>query len=403
MVVADHGDVHPGILVRQPYEDADIGHAKVGVLADRLRRIRPDAVVELWRVDVVTMVLEEHWQPSDFDLVVDATADRTVRSAIERRRSAHRTSWPALAAVLIGHNARRGIAAVSYPVSSGAGADALRRLGLAARAEPNSMADLVDDFFPDPPRGTLFQPEPGCSEVTFVGSASDVAGLAGQLLTGVLYALAAQSGREGMLALIVRMPAAPDTSIRSPIRWFRWPNDVVLNTANSRQEVRLASTAVAEMRAEARRGARVRSEWVETGGSLLGGFDDAAGVVGVDQATGPPPDSLYSEVHFEHGIEGVKQRIAAQRAATARVTTFVGLWHSHPYGSALPSQTDEEGMRELVLPLEKAPPRALLLIVGGQSGRCLPPATAPVPLASLRCPGRCSRSRRSARQGSTRD
>jgi integrative and conjugative element protein (TIGR02256 family) len=172
-----------------------------------------------------------------------------------------------------------------------------------------------------------------------------------------------------MVGLVVRMPASPNAPATGAAAWFRWPNDTVLRTADNRHEVRLAASAVAEMRAEARRGARVRAPQVETGGSLLGGFDAAASVVWVDEATGPPSDSLLSEVHFQHGTMGVEERIAARRTATARVTTFVGMWHTHPYGLAAPSPTDEEGMQELVLPVAKAPPRALLLIAGGQSQR----------------------------------
>jgi integrative and conjugative element protein (TIGR02256 family) len=108
---------------------------------------------------------------------------------------------------------------------------------------------------------------------------------------------------------------------------------------------------------------------VETGGSLLGGFDPAAGVVWVDEATGPPPDSLLSAVHFQHGTTGVEEHLAARRTATARMTTFVGMWHTHPDGPAAPSPTDEAGMRELVLPVANAPPRAMLLIAGGQPER----------------------------------
>ena len=99
-------------------------------------------------------------------------------------------------------------------------------------------------------------------------------------------------------------------------------------------EVRLAAPAVAETWAEARRSARVSAGRVETGGSLLGGFDADAGVVWIDEATGPPPNSWLSEAHFEHGTDGVEARIAARRSATTRVTAFVGMWHSHPSGSA---------------------------------------------------------------------
>jgi molybdopterin/thiamine biosynthesis adenylyltransferase/proteasome lid subunit RPN8/RPN11 len=368
VVVADHGIVHPGILVRQPYDDPDVGQPKALILAERLARIRPDVDVEPVYSDVVTALFDEGSPPPDFDLVIDATADRTVRTVIERRRTRQRSMWPTLVTVLIGHDARRGIATISPPGSSGAGADILRRLSLAARADATGdLGDVVDDFFPDPPRTDLFQPEPGCSDVTFVGSAADVNGLAGQLLAGSLHALSMGDPEPGMLALVVRMPISPLDAPSGGSRWFRWPNDEVILTPDRRYEVRLAASAVAEMRAEARRGARVRAARVETGGSLLGGFDSAAGVVWVDEATGPPPDSELSEMHFDHGVEGLEERITTRREATARVSTFVGIWHSHPFNDAWPSERDEQGMATLTLPVPNAPRRALLLIVGGES------------------------------------
>jgi molybdopterin/thiamine biosynthesis adenylyltransferase len=373
VVVADESIVHPGILVRQPYNDEDVGQAKALMLAERLRRIRPDVTVEPWYGDVVTTMFYDGSKPPDFDLVIDATANRTVRTVIERRRTAQRDAWPALATVLIGHDAKRGIATLSRPGSSGAGADVLRRLGLFARASAaGDLADVVDDFFPDPPRSDFFQPEPGCSETTFIGSAADVVGLAGQLLTGVLHALAAAGEGDDMLALVVRSPLAPNDAVAGTARWLQWPNDLVLQCAGGDYEVRLSSAAVAEMRAEARRGARLRGGEIETGGTLLGAFDTAACVAWVDEATGPPPDSRLSKVHFEHGVEGVERRIAARRSMTARVTSFVGMWHSHPFSEVLPSPTDEAGMRELVWPVADAPPRALLLIVGGLNRVWLP-------------------------------
>ncbi len=369
VVVADNGVVHPGILVRQPYYEADIGRYKVVALAERLRRIHADAIVEPLHSDVVKMMLNDTAAPP-FDLVIDATANRIVRTVIERRWRVQRDAWPPIATVLIGHDARRGIATVSHPGSSGAAVDVLRRLSLAARTDTTGeLADVVNDLFPDPPRAEFFQPEPGCSDVTFVGSAAEVVGLAGHLLAGMLHALADNSEKDGMLALVVRMPGAPTDAPTGGARWFRWPSDFVLQTADRNHEVRVARSAVAEMRAEARRGARVQGDRIETGGSLLGAFDEAAGVVWVDHATGPPPDSLLSAEHFQHGTEGVEARIAAQGAATARVTVFVGMWHSHPHGEAAPSHTDEVGMRQLVVPVKGAPPRALLLIVGGRSER----------------------------------
>jgi integrative and conjugative element protein (TIGR02256 family) len=104
---------------------------------------------------------------------------------------------------------------------------------------------------------------------------------------------------------------------------------------------------------------------VETGGTLLGAVDDATGVIFVDEATGPPPDSLLAETSFQHGLDGVSHHLAARRAATGNISRFLGMWHSHPHTVARPSLTDLAAMELLTLPVLDAPTRALILIAGG--------------------------------------
>lgn len=367
VVIVDRGDVRHGVLVRQPYADADIGEPKATVLAHRLRHIRPDAKVEAVVDDVCSSML-----PGDgaaFDLIIDATADRIVRTHLEQTRRAHRDRWPTLATLLVGHNATRGIAAIAGAGASSGGLDVLRRAGIAARTEATGeLDDFANDFFPTETRTDLFQPEPGCSDATFVGSAAAVTSLAGQLFTGVLAAVHRPDRQQTMSALFTRLPGGPREQRPRGDRWISWPNDIVLeNPAGF--EIRISARAVAELRAEARRGARIRGPQVETGGTLLGTFNDAVGVVWVDEATGPPPDSLLSKVHFQHGTAGVNQQLTARREATGKAIRFVGMWHTHPYGPARPSPTDEAGMATLVMPAQNAPPRALILIAGGPAGQ----------------------------------
>ena len=368
VVIADQGYVHSGILVRQPFVDRDIGRPKTDVLIERLRAIGSGTEVTSWFGDVITMFDEDSPLP-DFDLVIDATANRIVRTAIERHRCGHRVLWPALATVLIGHDAQRGIATLSLAGATGAGVDVLRRLGLRLRTRSGSeAADVLDDFYADPPRGDLFQPEPGCSDVTFVGSYSDVAGLAGQMFAGILRTLNGDhiDSEDSMCALIVRSPSAPAAGSKATT-WFAWQNDAVYKLQGD-HEVRVNATAFAEMRAEARRSARVRANRVETGGSLLGQIDNASRVVWIDEVSGPPPDSKLSAAHFEHGLEGVTQWISARQKGTGRVSSFVGMWHTHPFKGASPSTTDDRGMRRLVTQVDKVPSRAILLIIGGDDG-----------------------------------
>ncbi len=176
-----------------------------------------------------------------------------------------------------------------------------------------------------------------------------------------------------MVGLVVRAPAPPaaETGISqgNGSAWFTWENDTVMREASGRYEIRISATATAVMHAEARNSAASRGSDVETGGLLLGAFDDAIRVVWIDDATGPPQDSERSRISFIHGIENVDGFLAERRRATARVSQFLGMWHTHPNGIAFPSATDEVGMVTLLAPRTRAPRRALLLIVGGEEAR----------------------------------
>lgn len=367
IVLVDHNYVNPGVLVRQPYGDEDIGIPKVDALAQQLQGIAPSVEIETHQDNIVTTMFGDETPPPAVNLIIDATADRAVRALLERNRALHRESWPATATVLVGHQATHGLATIARPGASGGALDILRRLGIQLGVQTNTaLQDAAVDFFPDPPRTTFFQPEPGCSDVTFVGSMSDVTGLAGQLFAGVLSALNNDEPTETMHALLVHMPSFPDNRSGAGPTWFHWPNDTLVRTDDDQYEIRLAPAAIAEMRAEARRGRRLRTPRVETGGSLLGRVDTALGILWIDEATPPPSDSQMSEVYFKHGMEGVAEHIAARSAATARATSFVGMWHTHPYGDTVPSPLDTAGMARLVTPTLNTPPRASMLILGGR-------------------------------------
>ncbi|MFI1035524.1 ThiF family adenylyltransferase [Streptomyces sp. NPDC020951] len=365
ITVVDSAAVHPGIHARQPYTDMDIGYLKADVLAGRLNQIDPHTT----RIEPVTADITRCLTALDvhsFDLILDCTANRVVRAYLERARRTDPTLWPHLATLMIGHHATRGIAALSPRGTTGGGTDVLRRTALAARTDPTgALTALAEDFFPTEPRTELFQPEPGCSDATFTGSAADVTALAGQLMTGILHALNAPADQHTMAALTVRTPSGPtDTQPAGP-RWLTWPNDTTTTDDATGYEVRIAPAALAEMRAEARRGARVRGPRVETGGMLLGAIDDSTGIIHVDEATGPPPDSLLTETYFQHGLDGVTRHLATRRRATGNTSRFLGLWHTHPHTPAQPSATDRTAMELLTLPLDDAPARALVLIAGG--------------------------------------
>jgi integrative and conjugative element protein (TIGR02256 family) len=364
LTVADIGTVDPGILVRQPYIDADIGFNKARILAKRLRGIYPNVPVTAERGDVVTALVEKTLRPEEFDLVIDATADVAVRTALEAARAPSRSVWPPLITTIIGHDAQRGLVAISRSGSVGAGRDILRRLAVHAHAQGGEWRDIADDIFPHPPRTEMFFPEPGCSAPTFTGSAIQTAGLAAMLLWSAIVELANDEAVDPMAATAVRLPGAECTSSSSHITW---PNDEVIADRSGRFEVRLSQRALSQMRTEARRGVRVRAEDVETGGMLLGAVDEAVQCVYVDIATGPSRDSVLTSQSFDFGTEGSNALIQHHRQRTHDRSNFVGMWHTHPFGAASPSTRDEVGMAGLVA--DGATKWNLMLILGGTEAR----------------------------------
>jgi integrative and conjugative element protein (TIGR02256 family) len=368
VLLVDRGDVNPGVLVRQPYDELDIGRPKVVALAERLGRIRPNVGIAggLDAVQVLEAATRDGAVP-DVDLVIDATASHAVAARLERLRWPARGRWPPVASFAIGHRAERGVATLCLPGATGSGVDMLRRLGLAGHlGTRDGLGDLVADLFPDPPRTTRFHPEPGCSAPTFVGSAAEVAALAGHLLTAVLGGLSARDGgvNEPMAAHVVRLTAPDGQPTLAPER-VAWWNDLLVYDAPSGYEIRIAGEVLDRMRQEAQMTRHVFGPPVETGGLLLGQIDDACQVVWVSLASGPPPGSRRSSDRLWHGTEGVSELIERCESASAGALRFIGLWHTHPYGRVQHSDIDERAMDELLQVAERAPHRALLVILGG--------------------------------------
>lgn len=365
LTVLDSGIVTPGILVRQPYGYADIGSAKAKALAERLNTISRAPVVTRVIGDAVSTVLDADFDPASFDMIIDAAADVGVRAALERARWQHRDAWPPVVTMTIGHRADRGLVTVSRAGATGAGHDVLRRVALRARGpEARTWGDVADDFFPDPPRTEMFFPEPGCSAPTFVGSAAEVSALASRMLTEALRALAADGALYGAMTAVAVRQASAAVRGADATSVLTWDNDFVCIDPETGYEIRVAAEALREMRIETRRGARVRGPAVETGGMLLGGFDDATAVLHIDVATGPSPDSLLSTSYFDHGTDGTQDVIDHHLGRTGNITGFVGMWHTHPDGEARPSPTDEAGMAALTT-FAGTGRRALMMILGG--------------------------------------
>ncbi len=351
--LVDNGKVSPGVLVRQDFIDADIDEFKADALARRLDAIETSTVIHTMTDDAMTLFSDDA-APPDADLIIDATANMALTARIERHRRAH-DHYPPLMTLLAGFQATRGMALVAPSDYTGAGVDLLRKTKIITSSAPKLTA-FADDFFPDPPRTEYFQPEPGCSEATFTGSNAQLAALAGTLL---LHALRHSNEPHASVTLCdLGLDSNPHLETL-PVR-----RDAIAADTTG-YEMRIAPTVVTEWRAETRLMARRRDPSVETGGVLLGEIDDACGVIWISAVTGPPPDSHASPTAFVCGVEGVDNLVSHHDRRSRGAVRFLGLWHTHPFGPAQPSPTDRRGMEDLLVPVARAPRRAVLAILGG--------------------------------------
>jgi predicted acylesterase/phospholipase RssA len=352
--------VTPGVLVRQPFVDADLGSSKASALAARLKAIDPAASIEPHFEDVLSGPLErENWHDGA-DVVIDATASVAVQSKLEQARRLHPQNTTVVTTI-VGHTAEHGIATISFPAHSGAGADTLRATKLACATTPH-LRSFLQEFWPDPPRTDFFQPEPGCSSPTFQGSAAEVNALAANLLTSVARDLAAPPEADTAVTHLLALPGATHRGPRNAR--LGWTPAVTMSDATGRFELRIADACRRGIHAWAKSAERRLPEMSETGGVLFGLRDEAAGVIWIDEVSGPPPDSIETPEEFLCGTNGVAGLAEEKRERTTGSVDFLGMWHTHPGQSPAFSSRDLVGMLELLEASDSPSASGLILIVG---------------------------------------
>ena len=360
LVLHDSGVVAPGVLARQPYAESDIGFPKVAVLATRLKGIRPDLEIRSETTDLLNDPLGQNDWTDGADVVVDASASRAVIDKLELRRRGTRLA--PVVSVVVGHNADRGLVVVSTAKHSGGVVDALREAKLAT-CDRLELKGFADEFWPSEARHVVFQPEPGCSESTFVGSAADTFSLAGTLLNLAVNDLRTNQTYTAF-AHSVAQPHADVPEGESRLASFSWERDKVFDDPHSGYQIRVSGPAWRDIVGWIARSERASSFSHETGGLLFGERDDASRVIWISEVLGPPPDSDASAYYFICGTEGVAEANEEKRTRTRGSVQYVGMWHTHPGSLPVPSSTDIDGMASLLTLSCPSSRKPLLMIVG---------------------------------------
>lgn len=357
ITLTDNGRVHPGILVRQNFRNEDIGAWKADALKDRLLAINPALNCEASNENIYQALLTNSEWVEQFDIVIDATASLRVRTKLEelKQESAINT---VLASLMVSSRAEHAAMAVAPPGYTGATLDALRKLGLSVMNKDH-LSVYKKAFWTTESDRQLFQPEPGCSDPTFVGSSADVGILTGKMLNKLAEML--DPGGEQAHGLLFSRDSTENYD-----HLFAYQSDILVQTANG-VDVRLTQHAWRDIKGWINSGGRERGPLVETGGLLFGEFNDVVNVLWVNEVIGPPSDSEFSETEFICGTSGSQEINQEKKLRTESSVKFIGTWHSHPVSPGQPSQKDLHGIANLFATDLTQSPLQLMMIIGHAS------------------------------------
>lgn len=348
----DEARVTPGLLVRQNYLTSDINDAKAVALARRIQQIAPHTIVRVKTENIISETLTRSNWHTGIDVVIDATASLRVRTKLESVLKGGVSEVPILS-VMVSANVQHAIAVI-IPAGYRAGPlDVFRRLGLAAMKRC-WLSDWVKAFWTSDTLKGLRQPEPGCSDPTFVGSHADVAALSARALNTFAKAFTEQ-GDDANGFLLSQTPEHRE-------HHFKFRPDICW-TADG-LDFRMSQHAWRDMTGWIRTGARERSINDETGGLLFGYFDETLGIVWVNNISGPPQDSKFSEEHFICGTDGIEDLCKSYKKQTHEIVCYVGTWHSHPVSPAKPSLMDHEAINSIFAGAHGHGFHQLMIIVG---------------------------------------
>lgn len=357
--VVDNGIVTPGILVRQNFPNSWIAFGKARALEARLKDIRPDLTVTAATHNLKYGVAT-HFNLSEFDLIVDATASNPVTTKIDRELAQAPFPCPLLSLSVSAH-AEHGMVLTRMPGATSGPIDITRRAKLASLHDQRSSG-FSAAFWPKREDISLFQPEPGCSEPTFTGSALDLAGHSSALMNLGLERIT-QLQPDAASVDFIRAPATADRNEQLH-RGFAIKPPLITTDARHGYRLFIDEIAKREILAWISRNKRVRGAKVETGGLIFGAIDESLRSIWLDRVSGPPPDSQASEEQFLCGTQGTRELAEYHTQKSGGSSGFIGIWHTHPISRPTPSIDDLDAMLQLLV-LEQQPPRHVLMIIVG--------------------------------------
>jgi integrative and conjugative element protein (TIGR02256 family) len=125
-----------------------------------------------------------------------------------------------------------------------------------------------------------------------------------------------------------------------------------------------ATEVVVEMAAEA-----ARTFPLETGGVLMGYTDTSGEQIVVRACTGPGTLAVHGGSNFVPDHEFHEREVARIYAASGRIWSYLGDWHSHPDGRLFLSSDDRKTLGRIARSVNARVPTPIMTVIAGRPAR----------------------------------
>lgn len=360
----DNGIVSPGLLVRQPFFNLDIGKGKVHALKDQIYAIDSELKIEIEYSNIMHSILEQDKINSTADVIIDCTASNSVRYKMELSRKCSSDQVPIIFSMMLDSEAKNAVL-VEIPADYNGGVTDIYRKSKLEIKKDLRYKSIEEAFYFSKTDENLFQPEPGCSSPTFVASSADVKSISNSLLNIAANSLQSPQTKSGKTYFIKQPHFAlnNDKSINT-ITELTFEDDFIQIDPFNEYQVRYSQGALRDLRGYINKNEREDREKSETGGIMWGEIDDILKIIWVSKITGPPADSKASPDQFICGTEGVVELNEKLKKSSSGSLSYIGIWHTHPKSKATPSQKDYKAVYNLLNEGELSTKKVFISIIG---------------------------------------
>ena len=292
----------------------------------------------------------------EFDLIIDATGSRAISFVFENEMKQNVFECP-IVSCSISAKAKYGMLVTRMPKFSD-GLETLFRESKIMTHYSEKFNSIADSVWSSNSENDTIQPEPGCSEPTFVASAIDTAWYASSFTNTVISNLNQLTDN----LATVQFFSNSDFSIKQvPI----FGSSIQKKDRRLKYSTMLYPAAKKEIEAAISSSNRINGEFKETGGLLFGEISEALNCAWIDFASEPPADSKFSESYFVCGKCKTQELNEYYSCKTKGTSEFIGMWHTHPKSNPNPSEIDLIAVIEMFENNEQC--RKILLLIIGMS------------------------------------